>query len=159
MRAQRIIDRPQAEIMADRKRKRTELLYKLRRGERRVSDRLAQIFEMQNALDDRIISERGVLKSLDEWVTGITIAMESEIDEIRREVNWKWWKNPKPVDVAALQGEVIDMWHFVVSLSEKVGLTADDVYRVYCDKNAENHSRQNGTSEKEGYLAKSSDEG
>lgn len=36
MRAQRIIDRPQAEIMADRKRKRTELLDRLRRGERRV---------------------------------------------------------------------------------------------------------------------------
>jgi dUTP pyrophosphatase len=34
--AERIIDRPQAEIMADRKRKRTELLDKLRRGERRV---------------------------------------------------------------------------------------------------------------------------
>lgn len=34
MRAQRIIDRPQAEIMADRKRKRTELLDRLRRGER-----------------------------------------------------------------------------------------------------------------------------
>lgn len=32
--AQRIIDRPQAEIMADRKRKRTELLDRLRRGER-----------------------------------------------------------------------------------------------------------------------------
>lgn len=32
--AERIIDRPQAEIMADRKRKRTELLDKLRRGER-----------------------------------------------------------------------------------------------------------------------------
>lgn len=38
MRAQRIIDRPQAEIMADRKRKRTELLDKLRRGERVNND-------------------------------------------------------------------------------------------------------------------------
>lgn len=106
---------------------------------------------MQKALDDRIISERSIDKTVDEWVIGITLAMESEIDEIRREVNWKWWKNPKPVDSEALQGEVIDMWHFLVSLSDKVGLTADDVYAVYCEKNAENHARQDGTSAKEGY--------
>lgn len=116
-----------------------------------MSDKLTQIFEMQKALDDRIITERNIEKSLDEWVIGITLAMESEIDEIRREVSWKWWKNPKEIDKQALQGEVIDMWHFLVSLSEKVGLTPDDVYRVYCEKNAENHARQSGTSEKDGY--------
>ncbi|WP_103110255.1 dUTPase [Brevibacillus reuszeri] len=116
-----------------------------------MNDKLTQIFTMQKALDDRIISERGIDKTVDEWVIGITLAMESEIDEIRREVNWKWWKNPKPVDKTALQGEVIDMWHFLVSLSDKVGLTADDVYAIYLKKNAENHARQDGTSAKEGY--------
>lgn len=117
-----------------------------------MNDKLTQIFAMQQALDQRIITERGIDKTVDEWVIGITLAMESEIDEIRREVNWKWWKNPKPIDKEALQGEVIDMWHFLVSLSEKVGLTADDVYAVYLAKNAENHARQDGTSAKEGYA-------
>lgn len=116
-----------------------------------MNDKLTQIFAMQKALDDRIISERGIEKDVDEWVIGITLAMESEIDEIRREVNWKWWKNPKLVDLDALQGEVIDMWHFLVSLSDKVGLTADAVYAIYLEKNAENHARQDGTSAKEGY--------
>lgn len=116
-----------------------------------MKDNLTQIFAMQKALDDRIISERGINKTLDEWVTGITLAMESEIDEIRREVNWKWWKNPKEIDIEALQGEVVDMWHFLVSLSDKVGLTADDVLHAYCEKNAENHARQSGKSRKEGY--------
>ncbi|MGC4375777.1 dUTPase [Fictibacillus sp. Mic-4] len=114
-------------------------------------DRLEAIFDMQYALDKRIIEERGINKGLDEWVIGITLAMESEIDEIRREVNWKWWKNPKEIDRKALQGEVIDMWHFLVSLSQKVGLTPADVYRVYREKNAENHARQDGKSDKEGY--------
>lgn len=118
-----------------------------------MNDKLTQIFAMQKTLDDRIISERGVSKDVDEWVIGITLAMESEIDEIRREVNWKWWKNPKLVDLDALQGEVIDMWHFLVSLSDKVGLTADSVHAIYLEKNAENHARQDGTSAKEGYLA------
>jgi dimeric dUTPase (all-alpha-NTP-PPase superfamily) len=115
-------------------------------------DKLDQIFAMQAQLDNRIIRERNIEKSLDEWVIGLTLAMESEIDEIRREVNWKWWKNEKPIDIESLQGEIIDMWHFLVSLSQKVGLTAEDVYRVYCEKNAENHARQDGKSDKEGYA-------
>lgn len=116
------------------------------------NDKLTQIFEMQKALDDRIITERTVNKTVDEWVIGITLAMESEIDEIRREVNWKWWKNPKPIDTDALKDEVIDMWHFLVSLSDKVGLTPEEVFDVYIVKNAENHARQTGTSAKEGYA-------
>ncbi|MCQ6339519.1 hypothetical protein NPM06_07490 [Bacillus cereus] len=52
-----------------------------------MTDKLTGLFELQHALDNRIISERNINKSLDEWVVGITLAMESEIDEIRREVN------------------------------------------------------------------------
>lgn len=84
-----------------------------------TGDKLSQIFAMQEALDQRIIQERGIERTDDEWVIGLTIAMESEIDEIRREVNWKWWKNEKPIDRTALQGEVIDMWHFLVSSRRK----------------------------------------
>lgn len=116
---------------------------------------LAEMFAMQSTLDGRIIAERSVDKTVDEWVIGLTIAMESEIDEIRREVNWKWWKNAKPIDADALQGEVIDMWHFLLSLSRVVGLEPADIHRLYMEKNAENHARQSGTSEKEGYGADS----
>jgi dimeric dUTPase (all-alpha-NTP-PPase superfamily) len=114
-------------------------------------DKLDQIFEMQAQLDSRIIRERNIIKSLSEWVRDLTVAMEDEISEVRREINWKWWKNEKPIDIDALREEVIDLWHFLVSLSQKVGLTAEDVYRVYCEKNAENHARQDGTSSKGGY--------
>ncbi|MCY8570365.1 dUTPase [Bacillus haynesii] len=116
-----------------------------------MKDKLNEIFEMQAALDNRIITERNIDKTTDEWVVGITLAMESEIDEIRREVNWKWWKNPKKIDQEALQDEVIDMWHFLLSLSRIVGLTPESIYEVYTEKNAENHARQDGTSAKEGY--------
>ena len=114
-------------------------------------DKLTQMYGMQKALDERIIAERGIEKDMSEWVVGLTIAMESEIDEIRREVNWKWWKNPKEIDKAALQGEVIDMWHFLLSLSRAVGLEPADIHRLYIEKNAENHDRQAGLSTKEGY--------
>ncbi|MGM0836020.1 MAG: dUTPase [Bacillota bacterium] len=116
-----------------------------------MTDKLTQIYNMQTELDTRIIKERGIDKSVSEWVVGLTIAMESEIDEIRREVNWKWWKNEKEINVEALQGEVIDMWHFLLSMSRVVGLSPDDIHRVYMEKNAENHARQDGTSGKGGY--------
>lgn len=116
-------------------------------------DKLNEIFEMQTKLDERITKERGIEKTVDEWVIGQTIAMESEIDEIRREINWKWWKNPKEIDYDLLQGEVIDLWHFLLSMSRVVGLSPEDIHRIYMEKNAENHARQSGTSAKEGYNA------
>ena len=126
---------------------------KYERGRRIMSDKLNEMYEMQTTLDERIIRERNVVKTLDEWVLAITIAMESEIDEVRSEINWKHWKNPKPVDLDALQGEVIDLFHFILSLSRIVGLQPADIHRLYMEKNAENHARQDGKTAKEGYSA------
>ncbi|WP_240688425.1 dUTPase [Anoxybacillus sp. ST70] len=93
-------------------------------------------------LDERIIAERNIDKTLDDWVIAITIAMESEIDEIRREVNWKWWKQEKEVDIDRLQEEVIDLWHFLLSLSRMVDLTPETIFEKYMAKNKINHQRQ-----------------
>jgi dimeric dUTPase (all-alpha-NTP-PPase superfamily) len=117
-------------------------------------DKLNELFEMQNSLDTYIINQRDIQKSLDEWIIGLTIAMESEIEEIRKEVNWKWWKNKKEVNKVSLQEEIIDLWHFLLSMSIKAGLTPEDVYRIYVEKNQENFDRQNGLSQKEGYSLK-----
>jgi len=124
-----------------------------------MSDKLKEMYDMQTELDERIISERGIEKTFDEWVRDITIAIESEVDEIRREINWKFWKNPKPVNKQALQEEVIDLWHFILMLSRVVGLSPDDIYRTYMSKNQENHKRQSGTSNKEGYEVDATREG
>lgn len=107
-------------------------------------EKLEKMFNMQQALDERIIADRNIDKSLDEWVVAITIAMESEIDEIRREVNWKWWKQEKEIDLERLQEEVIDLWHFLLSLSRTVGLTPETIFERYMQKNAINHQRQDG---------------
>ncbi|MDZ7370238.1 MAG: dUTPase [candidate division KSB1 bacterium] len=105
-------------------------------------EKLEVMFNMQQALDERIIAERNIDKTLDEWVVAITIAMESEIDEIRREVNWKWWKQEKQIDLDRLQEEVIDLWHFLLSLSRMVGLTPKTIHEKYKAKNRLNHQRQ-----------------
>ncbi|MCQ5364739.1 dUTPase [Anoxybacillus salavatliensis] len=105
-------------------------------------EKLETMFQMQKELDERIIAERNIDKTLDDWVIAITIAMESEIDEIRREVNWKWWKQEKEVDIDRLQEEVIDLWHFLLSLSRMVGLTPETIFEKYMAKNKINHQRQ-----------------
>lgn len=116
-----------------------------------MTEYLTEMYEMQTQLDERIISERKIDRTTNEWVIGITLAMESEIDEIRREVNWKWWKNEREIDAEALQGEVIDLFHFLLSLARVTGMSVEDIHRIYMEKNKENHARQSGESTKEGY--------
>lgn len=43
-----------------------------------MGDKLDDIFALQKRLDDRIISDRNIEKSRDEWVRDLTIAMEDE---------------------------------------------------------------------------------
>lgn len=111
-------------------------------------DKLKAIFEMQAELDKYIIEQHSdkTPKSVSEWVIATTLAMESEIDEVRREVNWKFWKPEKEIDTEKLHEEVIDLWHFLVQLSQRVGLSPDKVFEVYKVKREENFARQRGQS-------------
>lgn len=115
-------------------------------------DKLDTIFRMQRALNDDIIARRGLSDIPDEvWIQRQTLAMLSEMAELLDEVNFKWWKNPKPIDPDAVRGELVDILHFFVSMCLKAGMDADDLYARYVAKNEENFRRQDGTSEKKGY--------
>jgi dimeric dUTPase (all-alpha-NTP-PPase superfamily) len=80
-----------------------------------------------------------------------TLAMLSEMAELIDEVNFKWWKNPKPVDEIKVKEELVDILHFFVSMCLIYDMDAEELYRMYIDKNKENFDRQNGKSAKEGY--------
>jgi dimeric dUTPase (all-alpha-NTP-PPase superfamily) len=111
-------------------------------------DMLRSLFEMQKELDQYIIEQHQdkIPTSLSEWIMKLSIAMESEIDEIRREINWKWWKPEKEINVEKLHEEISDMWHFLISMSIKAGLSADKIFEVYEKKREENFARQQGQS-------------
>ena len=118
-------------------------------------DRLDNVFAMQKALNDEIVELRGLHDISDEeWIKKNVLAMVSELSEVLDEVNFKWWKNEKPVDQKALQGELVDVFHFFLSMCLKAGMNADDLYAGYLDKNRENFDRQHGLSSKEGYVAR-----
>ncbi|WP_257147223.1 dUTPase [Bacillus wiedmannii] len=114
--------------------------------------KLNDMFAIQYEFDQRIIRERNIDKTMDEWVMATTVAMEDEISELRNEINWKHWKNEKSVNMDRVRSEVTDLWAFLISLSIHVGMDSTDVYNEYLAKMQENHARQDGTSTKEGYA-------
>ncbi|MDO4568183.1 MAG: dUTPase [Clostridia bacterium] len=119
-----------------------------------MDDRLEVIFALQNALDRDIEARRGLDGiSRDEWIQRDTIAILVELGELLCEVNYKWWKNAKPVDEAAAREELVDVLHFFISMCIRMGMTADDLYNGYVAKNRENFDRQYGRSQKDGYAA------
>lgn len=107
-------------------------------------DKLEEIFGMQETLNSRI----GVdLNNIDDaektkWVLNYTRAMQQELAELIDSVPWKWWAKYQKFDEQNARVEVIDLFHFLVSLAQTLGMSADDVYAAYVKKNKVNHERQ-----------------
>lgn len=114
-------------------------------------DKLDVIFQMQQSLNEDIESRRDISFTREEWMQKEVLAMISELSEVLDEVNFKWWKNAKPIDDASLKGELVDVLHFFVSMCLKSGMTADELFALYKAKNQENFDRQYGRSQKQGY--------
>ncbi len=114
-------------------------------------DKLDMIFDLQQSLDNDIAARRELSYSRDVWIQKEVLAMVSELSEVLDEVNFKWWKNPRPVDDEALRGELVDVLHFFVSMCLKSGMTANELFERYRSKNKENFDRQYGRSAKRGY--------
>lgn len=114
-------------------------------------DKLEVIFELQKKLDSDIQERRNLDFTMEEWLQKDVLAMVSELSELLDEVNFKWWKNKKPVDEEALHGELVDILHFFISMCIRSGMDADKLYEGYIAKNKENFDRQYGRSQKKGY--------
>lgn len=82
-------------------------------------------------------------QELTEETVVLAFALQDEVHEFVRELNWKPWKQTKKeVNVEAVQKELIDAWHFLIELSLMWGLNSDSVHDMYLQKNQENHQRQ-----------------
>ena len=76
-----------------------------------------------------------------------------ELAELIDEVNFKWWKNPKEIDLNAVKEELVDILHFFISMCHKTGMDGQELLDRYLEKNKENFDRQHGLSKKPGYEA------
>jgi len=120
------------------------------------TDKLEHIFTLQAAFDHALQQTRDLSHiTREQWIQREAMAMVSELAELIDEVNFKWWKNPKPINEDAVKGELVDLLQFLVSMCLKMGMTADELHALYTQKNRENFDRQRGdtTKDPEGYKA------
>ncbi len=107
-------------------------------------DKFDQIFSMQEELNERI----GVLtRDMDDeaktkWVLNYSRAMQQELAELIDSVPWKWWAKYQKLDEQNARVEVVDLFHFLISLAQVLGMSAEDVRDAYVKKNKVNHDRQ-----------------
>ena len=116
-------------------------------------DKLDTVFMMQRKFMDDLEARRKLDETPEVWVQKYTLAMISKLSELLDEVNFKWWKNAKPIDKDATKDELVDILHFFVSMCIKMDMDADELLSRYIAKNKENFDRQNGLSAKAGYQS------
>ena len=118
-------------------------------------DKLAEIFKLQEALNKRIGVDLNDLSEEEKtkWILNYSRAMQQEMSELIDSVPWKWWAKYQKFDEQNAKVEVVDLFHFLVSLAQSLGMTSEDVYDAYLKKNQVNHDRQNS-----GYENKDEDD-
>jgi dimeric dUTPase (all-alpha-NTP-PPase superfamily) len=107
-------------------------------------DQFRELFSMQKALNERIgvhtdgMDEEAKAK----WILNYCRAMSQEIAELTDSVPWKWWAKYQKFDEQNARVEVVDLFHFLISLAQVLGMSADDVFKAYVKKNEVNFKRQ-----------------
>ena len=118
-------------------------------------DQLRELFRMQRALNERIGVHTYEMddKQKTEWALNYCRAMTQEIAELTDSVPWKWWAKYQEFDEQNARVEVVDLFHFLISLAQVLGMSADDVFEAYVKKNEVNFQRQES-----GYTEKDHDD-
>jgi len=130
-----------------------------------MADKLDQLFALQLELNDRIFAKKDIRDNegkvltmaalmaeaqksglgpntkVNEWLGKYLQALDDESRELKEELLWKWWSKDH-LDMQNIRVEIIDQLHFWMSLAMTAGLDAEGVFRIYMQKNAVNHARQ-----------------
>lgn len=83
-------------------------------------DLIKEMLQMQKKLDEAIMEEYG-LTEIDE--ENLRMAILDEVGELTHELkgSWCWWKKTQaPVDDKKVLGELVDVWHFVLSYTDSI---------------------------------------
>jgi dimeric dUTPase (all-alpha-NTP-PPase superfamily) len=114
-------------------------------------DQLRELFRMQQALNERIgVNTAGMTdEQKTTWILNYCRAMSQELAELTDSVPWKWWAKYQKFDEQNARVEVVDLFHFLISMAQVLGMSADDVFNAYVRKNEVNLKRQ-----ETGYIVK-----
>ncbi len=108
-------------------------------------DKLAEMFRLQEELNQRIgVADFASMteEQQQHWILNYCRAMSQELAELTDSVPWKWWAKYQKFDKDNARVEVIDLFHFLISLAQALGMSANDVHELYTRKNKVNHQRQ-----------------
>ncbi len=122
---------------------------------------LSEMFRLQHHLNSRIgadmvdVDAVGDKEAIARWTQKFVTAMQQELAELVDCVPWKWWRpeEAQPYDRQNARVEIVDLFHFLISLAQLHGMSAEDVYNTYRAKCQINHKRQDS-----GYLKKDPDD-
>lgn len=117
-----------------------------------MTDKLETLFTMQESLNRRIGVDTSTMTDEErvQWVLNYCRAMGQEIAELTDSVPWKWWAKYQTFDQQNCRVEVVDLFHFLISLAQVLGMSAEDVFDAYMKKNEVNWKRQeSGYTEKD----------
>jgi dimeric dUTPase (all-alpha-NTP-PPase superfamily) len=114
-------------------------------------DQLEKLFRMQKALNQRIGIDTDGMDDQEKtkWILNYCRAMSQELAELTDSVPWKWWAKYQKFDEQNARVEVVDLFHFLISIAQVIGMGADDVFNAYVKKNEVNFRRQDS-----GYISK-----
>ena len=107
-------------------------------------DQLRELWRMQDALNKRIGVQMEGMSDEDKakWILNYSRAMTQEMAELVDSVPWKWWAKYQKFDEQNARVEVVDLFHFLISMAQVLGMSADDVFNAYIKKNEVNFKRQ-----------------
>jgi len=77
-----------------------------------MSDRLDQMFELQNRFNDLVRTKRKLDMDAATWLQKDALALMVELGEVVTEAGYKWWKNSGPIEIEKLHEELVDVFHF-----------------------------------------------
>ena len=120
-----------------------------------LMDKMDEIFNLQEKLNTRIGVNMNEMNDEDraKWILNYIRAMQQELAELTDSVPWKWWAKYQEFDKQNARVEIVDLFHFLISLAQVMGMSADDFYDAYLKKNKVNHNRQDS-----GYSSKDEDD-
>ncbi|NUN93577.1 MAG: dUTP diphosphatase [Verrucomicrobiae bacterium] len=109
-----------------------------------TKDMLREIFRLQEQLNRRIgVKMKGMSRAEKvKWLLNYSRAMSQELAELNDSVPWKWWARYQKFDEQNARVEVVDLFHFLISIAQVLGMSAEDVYTAYTKKNQVNRQRQ-----------------
>jgi dimeric dUTPase (all-alpha-NTP-PPase superfamily) len=114
-------------------------------------DKLDELFRLQKQLNQRIgvDTDRMTDAERQQWLLNYCRAMSQEVAELTDCVPWKWWAKYQMFDRQNARVEVVDLFHFLISAAQVLGLNVDEIFEAYTKKHQVNLDRQ-----KSGYTVK-----